>query len=54
MHADAADGILVAFLQQEEMNRRKMMEKNPAMNKTDFSRNQFRETTHQKTRDIVK
>lgn len=54
MHADTADGILVAFLQQEEMNRRKMLETNPAMNKGDFGRNQFRETKHQKTKDIVK
>lgn len=54
MHADTADGILIAFLQHEEMACRKMMGQTSTKSRADFSRNELKQLHHQKTIEIVK
>lgn len=53
MHADAADGILIAFLQHEEMACRKMIDNNKSKSRTDFSRVEIKKIDHQRTKIIV-
>jgi hypothetical protein len=54
MHADSADGILMSFLQHEEMACRKMMGNSSTKNRADFSRNELKQLNHHKTIEIVK
>lgn len=43
IHADAADGILIAYLQNEEMACREMLEENAIKNRADFGLKHIRE-----------
>ena len=54
MHADIADGILIVFLQHEEMNCRKMMERYTTKSRADFGRRDIRDVNHDKTKEIAK